>query len=119
MRKKIVVCDDDEAILDVVTDILKDEGYEVHSFNDCSQIAQIVKDFTPDLIILDIWMPKVNVKDTVGALKANASSKNIPVLLISALNEGETISKELKVSGFIRKPFNVEDLISVVKKKIR
>ena len=118
MKKHIIVCDDDKTILEVIKDILEEEGYKVSLFADCKNILDLVSEHKPDLIILDIWMPKFNGNEAVKQLKANLFSKNIPIVLISALNEGLAISKELRVEGYIKKPFDIDDLLTTVKKSL-
>ena len=61
-------------------------------------------------------MPKIDAEEAVRLLRRTKISQHIPIILISALNEGELIGKSLKVDGFLKKPFNIADLTSLVKK---
>jgi len=116
MKQQVVVCDDDPSILNVIKDILDGEDFNVFTFANFDPTFASLKNCNPNLFILDIWMPKVDAREAVKLLRSNEHYKSIPIILISALNEAEAISKELKVEGFLRKPFNIHDLVTIVKK---
>jgi CheY-like chemotaxis protein len=112
--RKIFVADDDEDILQIVCMMLETEGYEVA----ISTNAKIIFDYTeqelPDVILLDIWMSGVDGREICAQLKKDPSTKDIPVLFISANSNIFDITKKCKADGFIAKPFEMEDLLEKV-----
>jgi DNA-binding response OmpR family regulator len=116
MNHKILVVDDDEAILDVVKIILTNEGYEVETHTSGKQLYSRESNL-PSLIILDILLSGEDGRDICAYLKGKESTKNIPIILFSAHSHAD-ISNTLPPAAydyFISKPFDVDDLIKVVK----
>lgn len=111
MRKRILIADDNPGILDVVSIILESEGYEVRSTADPQHVLQI-KDDPPGLILLDIWMGGTDGRHICKQLKADHSTRHIPVILMSANSDIKAIAKESGADGFIAKPFEIDELIS-------
>jgi DNA-binding response OmpR family regulator len=114
MKKKIMVADDDSAIVDALTLILEDAGYEVISETNGKTVPTIFAQ-KPDLVLLDIWMSGVNGRDICIKLKRNDKTKNIPVIMISANRDTEQIAKEAGANDFIAKPFQMDSLLNKVK----
>lgn len=115
-RKKVLICDDDEDILELMKIMLEDSGYDVSTSTSGKGIQEQSKKFRPDVLILDLWMPEVDGKDVTHLLKANRETKNIPIVVVSALTNCEKMAKEIGADDFLPKPFNMEDLIKKVKK---
>lgn len=111
--KKILVADDDPAILDAIQIILEDEGYDVLTTVDGETVAVMFEE-QPDLLLLDIWMSGQDGRDICRALKSQASTDKIPIIMISANRETETIAKAAGADDFIAKPFEMEDLLAKV-----
>lgn len=114
--KKILVCDDDESILEAINLILTDQGYEVKTLQDSSDIESALREFEPQLILLDLWMSGSDGREITKRLKANAAFKNIPIIIISAINQGSKVSEEIQADGFIAKPFDLDHLVTTVEK---
>ena len=112
-KKKILVADDDPAILDVVTIILEDAGYDVKTtVNGKTEV--FAQKYLPDLILLDIWMSGHNGKNICIRLKAKKLTSRIPIIMISANKDTEKIAKEAGADGFLTKPFDIQALLSKV-----
>lgn len=109
--KRILVVDDDQAILNVVTMVLQSEGYEVITLIDGHNLLNQVISIKPDLILLDIALGLLDGRDLCNELNANENTLSLPVILFSAIN-GHFVTEELECSpnDFIAKPFDVEDL---------
>lgn len=116
-KKKIILAEDNLAIVDALTIILEEFGYEVISVVDGSAVKDKLKE-KPDLILLDIWMPGLGGRDACRYLKSNKDTKNIPVIIISANKDISQIAKEAGADDFIAKPFRMEDLLAKVEKYI-
>lgn len=116
-KKKILVVDDNTAILDALKIMLEDEGYEVETTVD----GATVKDMTeplPDLLLLDIWMSGVDGRDVCRHLKSTPATKHIPIIMISAAKDTEQIAKDSGADDFISKPFQMEHLLAIVAKYV-
>lgn len=112
-KKKILVVDDDLAILDVLTIMLEDEGYEVEVSHD-GKTEESVEKFAPDLILLDIWMSGVDGRIICKALKSKKTTKHIPVIMVSANKNVKKISQDAGADGFLSKPFEMKELFSII-----
>jgi len=113
--KRILVADDNPAILDVLKIMLEDEGYEVETTVD-GAVAQNMKKPLPDLLLLDVWMSGIDGRDVCKSLKSSAETQHIPVIIISATKDIEIISKEAGADDFISKPYQMNNLLKLVAK---
>ncbi|MDQ3239707.1 MAG: response regulator [bacterium] len=118
MKKKIIVADDDRSIVDVLTMILEDAGYEVESTSN-GQTIQKVSEYLPDLLLLDIWMIGVDGRDICKYLKDQKLTKNLPIIMLSANKDTEKISKEAGADDFIAKPFDMDTLLAKAAQHIK
>lgn len=120
MKRKILVIDDKEELLMLVEIIFLDTGYEIISTTDSNMAFEYVVKEKPDIVILDIMMPKMNGWDVLKQIKGNQATKNIPVLILSVKADREDAekSKELGADAIMRKPFQSKKLIEVVNKII-
>jgi DNA-binding response OmpR family regulator len=117
-KKKILVADDNPAILDALKIMLEEEGYEVETTVD-GATAQDIREPLPDLLLLDIWMSGIDGRNVCKLLKSNSATKHIPVILISATKDIEQIAKDSGADDCISKPFQMEHLLAVVAKHIK
>lgn len=118
MKKKILIAEDDKAIIEVVKIILENEGYIIIATDREEAINQALKEHTPDLILLDIWLSGEDGGQIAKLLKQKKETKHIPIIIMSANNETEKITKEAGANDFLLKPFNIDDLLYVVKKHL-
>ena len=116
--KKILVCDDDRGILEVIKIILETNNYEVKTLDNGKNIKNIILEYQPNLIFLDIWMPGIEGTEIIKILKRDASTAEIPIIIISALSDTEKISKDLEVTDFLSKPFDLNDLLGKTKQYV-
>ena len=116
--KKIMVIEDDKDIRDTIVYILEEEKYEVIASED-SKILKSVGTHKPDLILLDNWLTDwksdANGQQLSKALKTNPATKHIPVLIISAVSNVKEIAEAGLADGYLRKPFDLTELIEIVK----
>jgi two-component system, OmpR family, phosphate regulon response regulator PhoB len=121
MAKKIMIIEDDADILDIMTYILTDKGYEVVS-NGNSTILSEVDDHHPDLILLDNRLSEglgLEIRKQYKQ-KRNAEGKSIcPIIIISADHELETLATKYDADGFLEKPFDIANFIAVINKFIK
>ncbi len=114
-KKKILVADDDASIVDAIKMILEDEGYDVDTTVDGETVSKMFEN-QPDLLLLDIWMSGQDGRDICKALKAQESTKHIPIIMVSANKDTEEMAKISGAEDFLAKPFELEDLLAKVKK---
>jgi DNA-binding response OmpR family regulator len=110
-NKRILICDDDKGILDMLGLILEDTGYEIITEHNSLNINQIIKNQSPDLLILDLWMPVLSGDQVLKGLRNNPQTLHLPVIVISASREGKRIADQAGASDYIAKPFDFEELI--------
>ena len=108
-QKTILVADDDEAIVDSIAAILDMSGYEVLYVNDGTSVMQAVKAL-PDLILLDIQMPGHDGQAVCRQLKRQASTKDIPVIIVSASMDVRSKAEQVGADDYLEKPFEMEVL---------
>ncbi|WP_091145835.1 response regulator [Mucilaginibacter pineti] len=119
MAKKILVIEDDKDIRDTIVYVLEEEHYEVIASED-AKILKRISDFNPDLILLDNWLTDwksdANGQQLSKGLKSNPATSHIPVVIISAVSNIKEIAEAGDADGYIRKPFDLTELIDIVKK---
>jgi diguanylate cyclase (GGDEF)-like protein/PAS domain S-box-containing protein len=116
----ILVVDDTPMILNLITDILVREGYQVRS-EDCGENAlESVEDSPPELILMDILMPGMDGFEVLRQLKAKVESRDIPVIFLSGIREVEQVVEGLKLGAvdFISKPFQRDELLARVRNQM-
>ena len=118
MSKKILVVDDEKSIADIIKFNLKKEGYEVITAGDGEE--GVIKAFTenPDLILLDIMMPKI---DGYEACKRIREKLSIPIIMLTARAEevDKVLGLELGADDYVTKPFGIRELMARVKANLR
>src|SRR5579863_3467641 len=113
MKKKILIAEDDRAIIDVVKIILENEGYEVFTADQGEIVHKTIDEQMPDAVLLDIWLYGEDGGQIAKEIKGKSKTKHIPVILMSANNETEKITKQVGADDFLLKPFNIEDLLYI------
>jgi DNA-binding response OmpR family regulator len=117
-KKKILVIDDHQANVLLMTKILEKHYFEVLSTTSCDNVMDIIQDELPDLIVLDIMMPKIDGIEMLRILKNSSSSKQIPVIIVSAKTDTSIVEKvmELGAIDFVKKPISISYFLNSVNK---
>jgi len=126
MAKRILIVDDEPGVIKVVSARLESNGYEVFSTLKGRDVPALIEKHRPDLIVLDIMMPQMNGGEVVKMLKQRESTRNIPVIFLSAAyNDNSPLSKEaqgVNVEGqifpAIGKPFDPDKLLTIIKENL-
>jgi len=94
------------------------EGYEIARASNGEEALEQVRAFEPDVVLLDVMMPKLDGREVCRRIKADAATKHIPVIFLSARAQDMDVSSglELGASAYITKPFDPVDLIETVEK---
>ena len=118
MAKKILVVDDEKHIVRLVEVNLQRAGYEVVVAYDGVQALDVVKREKPDMIVLDVMMPRMNGFEVLKNLKANPETQEIPVIMLTAKAQDADIFKgwQSGVDSYLTKPFNPMELLTFVKR---
>ena len=116
MAKKILVIDDEHELVKAVEIRLRASGYEVEVAYDGASGIEKVKETRPDLVLLDIIMPKMNGHEVCEKLIADSETKGIPIIIFTASQKKglEAKCKDSGVTDFIVKPFETENLLNIV-----
>ncbi len=117
-NKKILVCDDDHGILEMLQLILEEEGYQVILEENSVNALKRIESESPDLVLLDIWMPVISGDQILRSLKADPSNLGLPVLMYSASTDGKVIAKNAGADDFLAKPFEIDTLLERVDRLI-
>ena len=118
---KILVADDDASLVRTLSWILKEHGYDVTTVPGGEGLLQRVESDRPDLLLLDIMMPKVDGLQLLERLKSDDRFKDLPVLMVSSMPPEEATVKSLGLGAadFIPKPFRVRELLARVEAHLR
>ena len=116
MAQKILVIDDDRINVKIIQSRLENEGYEATTALDGTEGLEMVKKSLPDLIILDIQMPKMNGYTFMIELKKIPSGVSIPVIVLTAYDDMEPIFRLKGVREYLVKPINFDELFEKIKK---
>lgn len=111
---KILIVDDDDGILDALSLILEEEGYEVDTLVKGLEVLTKVKKTQPDLILLDMLLSGNDGRHICKSLKADTKTKKIPILMISAHPNAKISAFESGADDFLPKPFEREELLKKI-----
>ena len=115
---KVLIADDDFNICDLLRMYLEKEGYEVQAASDGAQAVSIFSTFQPDIVILDVMMPRLDGWQTLREIR---KSSEVPIIMLTA--KGETFDKvlglELGADDYVVKPFDTKELIARIKAILR
>lgn len=119
MKEKILVVEDDRDIQEIVSEILKAEGYEVVTADNGLEGYQLFKERNPDLIILDVMMPKMDGYQMAKLVRQK--NETVPIIMLTALEEeyDEIKGFEVGADDFISKPFSFNILLQRVRAVLR
>jgi DNA-binding NtrC family response regulator len=92
MQKCILIYDDDVEILIVCKAILEMDNYRVETITNCENIIDDISHHKPDIILMDLWIPKIGGENAIILMHENSSTSHIPVILFSANDEIEKVS---------------------------
>ncbi len=107
--------DDDPDVLEVFQEVLETEHYKVYPLLSPRYIFKTIKDFRPDLIILDIMLNGMDGRAVFKELRLNAETADIPIIMASArYDENYIISQKYHPDDYLQKPFNITDLLQKV-----
>lgn len=116
MSKLIVVVEDDEAIRFALMMRICAEGYRVETAADGAEALEIIQQHQPDLVVMDIRMPRVDGLTALHILAGEQATRDIPVVMVSASAEDQDSALEAGAKYFLRKPFETDALLAAIKR---
>lgn len=119
--KKILIVDDEPLVIKVLTKKLKAEGFEVVAAYDGQEALLKVEKEKPDLILLDIIMPKLDGISVLKRLKTHDSTKNIPIIILTNLYDDKKVAEVLRVGNtdyLIKVEHPIKEIVRRVKEKL-
>jgi len=116
MDKKKILIADDEGTVRLVVEKMLDKDYIVLEATNGEEAVRIAKAQQPDLILMDLIMPKMDGYTACSEIKADQSTKGIPVVILTAVGHelNKKFATEMGAAGYVTKPFNIQDLINVI-----
>ena len=113
-QRKILIVDDDEELVELMVDVFKADGrFEIRKANNGFDAGMLVKEFLPDLVVLDVMLPDINGKEVCQRVRSDSTMESVKILCISGMVEQDKISDLLEAGAndFLNKPFTVERLL--------
>ena len=113
-KRKVLIVDDDEELVELLVDVFeRDKRFDIRTANNGFDAGMTVKEFRPDLVVLDVMLPDINGKEVCQKIRSDKSLEKVRVICISGMVEQDKIA-DLKVAGaneFLQKPFTVDSLL--------
>jgi DNA-binding response OmpR family regulator len=122
MRKKILFIEDESALQKTFGDFLEKEGFELISALDGETGLKLAEKETPDLILLDLILPKMEGTEVLKKLRENPKTKDIPVIILTNVDDFEKLEKtlELGVKAYlIKTDFTLEEVLQKIKEELK
>lgn len=116
--KKILLVDDDLDIINVVEILLTRNNYKVKATAQWENITKSIKNFSPDLILLDVALGGADGRDICEELKSSTNTQHIPIILFSAYYNLAKDFRGCPADGFVSKPFDISYLLETISKNI-
>lgn len=119
-NKKILIVDDSNTNVILLEAILKNKGYNVEKALSVSEANQLIRKEMPDLILLDLRMPHISGYKFLESIKRNDRTKNIPVIIVSAITENESKERVQRfgIVDYLEKPIDLKAMIEIVEKSL-
>ncbi len=114
---RVLIVEDDDGIQDFISIVLREEGYVILSVSQGKVALEVVGQFAPDLILLDLRMPLMDGSSFVQAYYQSHPSP-APIVVVSALRNAAQIAQEINATDFLAKPFSLDELLDCVTRHI-
>jgi len=119
MSKKILILDDDNDILEVLFLLLTDTGYQIKTLSCGNTVFDDIKDFRPDLILMDVMLAGLDGRSICRSIKENYLTCFLPVILISGThNLADSLNQPGAPNDFLSKPFDLDHLLAKIEKQL-
>ena len=113
-KRKALIVDDDEELVELIRDVLDSDGrFEVRVADNGFDAGMMVKEYRPDILVLDVMLPDINGKEVCQRVRKDSTLEDVKIICISGMVEKDKI-EDLKQAGaddFLQKPFEIEQLV--------
>lgn len=116
MNKSICVLEDSEEILEIITIVLEEEGYDIYGYGTISAFISSYENINPILCMLDVMLPDGNGLEVCHHIKSNLKTSRIPVVMMTANSQIEKMRETCQADDFVSKPFDIDDLSQRINK---
>jgi two-component system, OmpR family, alkaline phosphatase synthesis response regulator PhoP len=118
---KIVIADDNDQNVELLEAYLSDFDCAIRTAHDGEETLQVVEEFAPDLLLLDVMMPRLSGFEVCKKIRANPDSKDLLILMITALNEAADFERGVQAGtdDFLTKPVNKVELLCRIRSLLR
>ncbi|HTU96069.1 MAG TPA: response regulator [Solirubrobacteraceae bacterium] len=116
-KPTILVADDEEDVRELVSYRLTRSGYEVIDAQDGEEAFRLASENVPDLMVLDVMMPRLDGYEVTRRVRAEESLRSVPVILLTARSQETDVSRGFEVGAddYLKKPFNPDELVARVR----
>lgn len=115
-NSKVIICDDDQSILELLELITLGAGCEPVTISKSLDVINAIRLDKPALVILDLWMPVMSGDMILQTIRKDAQFVDLPVLIISASRDGKMIAEKNGATEYLAKPFDITDLTHIIEK---
>ena len=116
-KRKLLIVDDDQDLVEVLVDVFERDGrFDVRSVNNGFDAGMMVKEFRPDLVVLDVMLPDINGKEVCQRIRSDPALDEVKVVCISGMVEQDKVQDLMNAGAddFMQKPFDAEALLEKV-----
>lgn len=117
--RRVLVVDDDRGIRNLVTEVMRDEGFQVDQARNGSEALDRVRSAPPDVIILDLMMPLMDGPSFARACRQDPCCADVPIVMLSSAKNAREVASHLRPFGVrecLNKPFDIDALVGAVEK---
>lgn len=120
MSKKVLIADDEPNIVVSLEFLMKQKGYEVHVVHAGDDALKAVGELLPDLVLLDVMMPRISGYEVCQRLRENPACRHIKIIMLSAKGREVEVNKGLAVGAdaYVTKPFSTRDLMAQIEQML-
>lgn len=116
---RVLVVEDNAAIIDVLQLLLKGAGYEVATTTDGHSIELLMYEWQPDVVLLDLLLPGLDGGTICQQIKLHSILRHIPLVLMSGHHDLQEKAEQAGADGFLRKPFSIDILTETIERTLR
>lgn len=113
MKNSVLIFDDDEDLLEIFTFLFEEKGWTVQCCTTCDNTVETAIDISPDIILMDNWIPSIGGIEATRSLKSDDRTSRIPVIYISANNDVQKLAHQAGADAYLAKPFDLDTLYSL------
>ncbi|HKO80902.1 MAG TPA: response regulator, partial [Chitinophagaceae bacterium] len=117
--KKVMIYDDDTDLLEVCSLILQSKNFEVITKDRCNSILNDLREYQPDVVLMDNWIPDTGGVNATRLIKESESFQHIPVIFFSANNDVNDLAIEAGADYALQKPFDIAELENMVANAVK